>query len=55
MTKPINEMSDEEIEGEIRRLQSIKVPSAKPKVPKRVNASKEESNKKKTWRDELFG
>lgn len=51
--KPINEMTEEEIQAEIMRLQSIKVPSAKPKSPKRLD-HKAESNKKKTWRDELF-
>lgn len=52
--KPINEMTEEEIQAEIMRLQSIKVPSAKPKSPKRLDHAKENANKKKTWRDELF-
>lgn len=53
MGKPINEMSEEEINAEIMRLQSVKVPSAKPKgQPKRLDTEKKD--KKKTWRDELF-
>jgi len=55
VSKPINEMSEEEIQAEIMRLQAIKPPSAAPRKPKRMDAARKEKDPaKRTWRDELF-
>lgn len=52
MAKHLSEMSDEEIQAEISRLQGTKVPSARPpKTPKRLDEARP---KRKSWKDDFF-
>jgi len=54
--KTIDQMSEDELIAEIQRLQAVRVPSTKPKTPKRMDDSKRQKDPaKRTWRDELFG
>jgi len=49
-------MNDEELIAAISELQSIRVPSSKPKQPKRLDEKKPPKDPaKRTWRDDLFG
>ena len=55
MGKSINEMSEEELIAAIQALQAVRVPSSKPKAPKRLDEKKQKDPAKRTWRDDLFG
>jgi hypothetical protein len=56
MGKPLDEMSDDELIAEITNLQAVRVPSGKPKQPKRLDEKKPPKDPaKRTWRDDLFG
>lgn len=49
----ITEMSDDEIQAEIRKLQQTQVPSErKAKQPRRIGEPSDKP-KRRTWRDEL--
>lgn len=54
IVKRISDMTDEELEAEIARLEATNVPSSKPpKAPRRLDDPAKKS-RKKSWRDELF-
>jgi hypothetical protein len=56
MGKSIDEMSDAELISAISELQAVRVPSSKPKQPKRLDEKRPPKDPaKKTWRDDLFG
>ena len=56
MGKTIDEMSDEELISAISELQAVRVPSSKPKQPKRLDEKRPPKDPaKRTWRDDLFG
>jgi hypothetical protein len=56
MAKTVEGMTEDELIAEIQRLQAVRVPSTKPKTPKRMDDSKRQKDpSKRTWRDELFG
>ena len=54
MNRDIQEMSDEELEAEIAKLESTHVPTSKPpKAPRRLD-DPEKKPRKKSWRDALL-
>lgn len=56
MGKQIDEMTDDELLSAITELQAVRVPSSKPKQPKRLDEKKPAKDPaKRTWRDDLFG
>lgn len=56
MAKPLDQMSDDELISAISELQAVRVPSGKPKQPKRLDEKKPPKDPaKRTWRDDLFG
>jgi len=56
MPKTLDEMSEEELIAAIQTLQAVRVPSTKPKAPKRMDDAKRQKDPaKRTWRDDLFG
>ena len=56
MAKPLDEMTDAELISAISELQNVRVPSSKPKSPKRLDERKPPKDPaKRTWRDDLFG
>ncbi len=56
MRKGVDEMSDEELISAISELQAVRVPSSKPKQPKRLDEKRPPKDPaKRTWRDDLFG
>ena len=56
MSKPIQEMSREELLAEIEMMQGIKVPASPvAKAPKRPREVKPKAGRRASWRDELFG
>jgi hypothetical protein len=56
MGKQMDEMTDAELIAAISELQAVRVPSSKPKTPKRLDERKPPKDPaKRTWRDDLFG
>jgi len=55
MPKTIDEMSEDELIAAITQLQQTRVPSEKPKVPRRLDDRPKKDPAKRTWRDDLFG
>lgn len=56
MGKTIDTMSEDELIQAISELQAVRVPSSKPKGPKRLDEKKPPKDPaKRSWRDDLFG
>lgn len=50
MSKPINDMSDEELESELEIMRSTKIPTQPlPKSPKRVGAKSDKPRRKSVF------
>jgi hypothetical protein len=55
MAKTVEGMTEDELIAEIQRLQSVRVPSTKPKAPKRMDDAKRKKDPtKRGWRDSFF-
>jgi len=56
MGKTIDKMSEDELIQAISELQAVRIPSSKPKAPKRLDEKKPPKDpSKRSWRDDLFG